>query len=160
MGNWDQWVLGLQEPGKRVGVRKGSWGGVVEGRREEWVGKRRMEVFSVKRDWESQRTKHCEFETFNLSLLTLEIWVYWPITTAGQPDLCYFSPHLQSDRGPQLLTNSLVWVPEGGMLQITNRILRAEVPGASDSEITYAIIKDQPRYGKLILGFLSSISWW
>ncbi|XP_025062352.1 extracellular matrix protein FRAS1 isoform X12 [Alligator sinensis] len=57
----------------------------------------------------------------------------------------------KSDRGPQLLTNSLVWVPEGGMLQITNRILRAEVPGASDSEITYAIIKDQPRYGEVVL---------
>ncbi|XP_065453534.1 extracellular matrix organizing protein FRAS1 isoform X1 [Chrysemys picta bellii] len=57
----------------------------------------------------------------------------------------------KSDGGPRLVSNPLVWVPEGGMLQITNRILQAEMPGASESEITYTIIKDQPRYGEVVL---------
>lgn len=57
---------------------------------------------------------------------------------------------MQKDRSPQLVTNSLVWVPQGGMLQISRTILHAELPGARDSEITYTIIKDQPRHGKYL----------
>lgn len=57
-------------------------------------------------------------------------------------------PCLQSDRSPRLVTNSLVWVPQGGMLQISRTILHAELPGARDSDITYTITKDQPRHGK------------
>lgn len=60
------------------------------------------------------------------------------------------SPCMQNDRSPQLVTNSLVWVPQGGMLQISKTILHAELPGARDSEITYTIIKDQPRHGKYL----------
>lgn len=45
------------------------------------------------------------------------------------------------------MANSMVWVPEGGMLQITNRILQAEAPGASASEITYKITQDHPQFG-------------
>lgn len=63
-------------------------------------------------------------------------------------------PHMQSDRSPRLVTNSLVWVPQGGMLQISKTILHAEVPGARDSEITYNIIKDQPRHGKFLWSFI------
>uniref|UniRef100_A0A803XZT8 Calx-beta domain-containing protein n=1 Tax=Meleagris gallopavo TaxID=9103 RepID=A0A803XZT8_MELGA len=55
-----------------------------------------------------------------------------------------------SYRSPRLVTNSLVWVPQGGMLQISKTILHAEVPGARDSEITYNI-KDQPRHGEVVL---------
>ncbi|XP_042325028.1 extracellular matrix organizing protein FRAS1 [Sceloporus undulatus] len=50
---------------------------------------------------------------------------------------------------PRLVASSMVWVPEGGMLQITNRILQAEMPGVSDSAIIY-IIRDQPRYGEVV----------
>ncbi|XP_053260348.1 extracellular matrix organizing protein FRAS1 [Podarcis raffonei] len=50
---------------------------------------------------------------------------------------------------PRLVASSMVWVPEGGMLQITNRILQAEVPGVSDSAIVYTI-RDQPRYGEVV----------
>ncbi|GAB0189453.1 extracellular matrix organizing protein FRAS1 [Grus japonensis] len=53
----------------------------------------------------------------------------------------------KNDGSPQLVTNSLVWVPQGGMLQISRTILHAELPGARDSEITYTIVKDQPRHG-------------
>uniref|UniRef100_A0A8C8RJR6 VWFC domain-containing protein n=1 Tax=Pelusios castaneus TaxID=367368 RepID=A0A8C8RJR6_9SAUR len=67
----------------------------------------------------------------------------------------------KSDGGARLVTNPLVWVPEGGMVQITHRILRAEVPGSSDSEIIYKIIKDQPRYGEVVLlvPMLADESW-
>lgn len=41
----------------------------------------------------------------------------------------------------------MVWVPEGGMLQITNRILQAEAPGARASEIIYKIMQDHPQFG-------------
>ena len=41
----------------------------------------------------------------------------------------------------------MVWVPEGGMLQLTNRILQAEAPGASASEIIYKITQDHPQFG-------------
>ncbi|XP_062470145.1 extracellular matrix organizing protein FRAS1 [Pezoporus occidentalis] len=57
----------------------------------------------------------------------------------------------KSDRSPRLVTNSLVWVPQGGMLQISKTILHAELPGVRDSEITYTIIKDQPRHGEVVL---------
>ncbi|NWY04165.1 FRAS1 protein, partial [Nothoprocta ornata] len=52
---------------------------------------------------------------------------------------------------PRLVTNSLVWVPQGGMLQISKRILQAEIPGARDSEIIYSIVRDQPRHGEVVL---------
>uniref|UniRef100_A0ABM5GKG1 Extracellular matrix organizing protein FRAS1 n=1 Tax=Pogona vitticeps TaxID=103695 RepID=A0ABM5GKG1_9SAUR len=53
------------------------------------------------------------------------------------------------DGVPRLVTSSMVWVPEGGMLQITNRILQAEMPGVSDSALIYTI-SDQPRYGEVV----------
>ncbi|NXS55143.1 FRAS1 protein, partial [Brachypteracias leptosomus] len=55
------------------------------------------------------------------------------------------------DRSPQLVTNALVWVPQGGMLQISKTVLHAELPGVQPSEITYTISKDQPRHGELVL---------
>ncbi|KAJ7411871.1 hypothetical protein BTVI_48371 [Pitangus sulphuratus] len=57
----------------------------------------------------------------------------------------------EGDRSPRLVTNSLVWVPQGGMLQISKTILHAELPGARDSDITYTITKDQPRHGEVVL---------
>ncbi|XP_064005810.1 extracellular matrix organizing protein FRAS1 [Pogoniulus pusillus] len=57
----------------------------------------------------------------------------------------------KSNRSPQLVTNSLVWVPQGGMLQISKTILQAKLPGARDSEITFSITKDQPRHGEVVL---------
>ena len=63
------------------------------------------------------------------------------------------------------MANSLVWVPEGGMLQITNRILQAEAPGASASEIVYKITQDHPQFGNffsprfvMISSLLSAVS--
>ncbi|XP_030875381.1 extracellular matrix protein FRAS1, partial [Leptonychotes weddellii] len=52
----------------------------------------------------------------------------------------------KNDAGLRLVANSMVWVPEGGMLQITNRILQAEAPGASASEIIYKITQDHPQF--------------
>ncbi|XP_045713823.1 extracellular matrix organizing protein FRAS1 isoform X4 [Phyllostomus hastatus] len=57
----------------------------------------------------------------------------------------------QNDRGLRLTANSVVWVPEGGMLQFTNRILQAEAPGASASEIIYKITQDHPHFGEVVL---------
>ncbi|XP_044921660.1 extracellular matrix organizing protein FRAS1 isoform X1 [Mustela putorius furo] len=57
----------------------------------------------------------------------------------------------QNDAGLRLMANSMVWVPEGGMLQITNRILQAEAPGASASEIVYKITQDHPQFGEVVL---------
>ncbi|XP_022361766.1 extracellular matrix protein FRAS1 [Enhydra lutris kenyoni] len=57
----------------------------------------------------------------------------------------------QNDAGLRLVANSMVWVPEGGMLQITNRILQAEAPGASASEIIYKITQDHPQFGEVVL---------
>ncbi|XP_016153247.1 PREDICTED: extracellular matrix protein FRAS1 [Ficedula albicollis] len=57
----------------------------------------------------------------------------------------------QSARSPRLVTNSLVWVPQGGMLQISRTILHAELPGARDSDITYTISRGQPRHGEVVL---------
>uniref|UniRef100_K7G756 Fraser extracellular matrix complex subunit 1 n=1 Tax=Pelodiscus sinensis TaxID=13735 RepID=K7G756_PELSI len=57
----------------------------------------------------------------------------------------------KNDGGSRLVTDPTVWVPKGGMLPITNRILQAEVPGASESEITYTIVKGQPKYGEVVL---------
>lgn len=65
-----------------------------------------------------------------------------------QVSLSLLSPCLQSARSPRLVTNSLVWVPQGGMLQISKTILHAELPGARDSDITYTIAEEQPRHGK------------
>ena len=53
------------------------------------------------------------------------------------------------------MANSMVWVPEGGMLQITNRILQAEAQGASASEIIYKITQDHPQFGNFFLPPLS-----
>ncbi|XP_054995058.1 extracellular matrix organizing protein FRAS1 [Sorex araneus] len=53
--------------------------------------------------------------------------------------------------GLRLVANSMVWVPEGGMLQITNKILQAEAPGASASEIIYKITEDHPQFGEVVL---------
>ncbi|XP_045849209.1 extracellular matrix organizing protein FRAS1 isoform X2 [Meles meles] len=57
----------------------------------------------------------------------------------------------ENDAGLRLVANSMVWVPEGGMLQITNRILQAEAPGASASEIIYKITQDHPQFGEVVL---------
>ncbi|XP_064440740.1 extracellular matrix organizing protein FRAS1 isoform X1 [Mirounga angustirostris] len=57
----------------------------------------------------------------------------------------------KNDAGLRLVANSVVWVPEGGMLQITNRILQAEAPGASASEIIYKITQDHPQFGEVVL---------
>ncbi|KAM9330542.1 extracellular matrix organizing protein FRAS1 [Gastrophryne carolinensis] len=51
--------------------------------------------------------------------------------------------------GLQLLLNSAVWVPEGGMLQISNRLLQTRAFGAADSEIVYTI--EHPKYGDVVL---------
>ncbi|XP_061439271.1 extracellular matrix organizing protein FRAS1 isoform X3 [Rhineura floridana] len=56
----------------------------------------------------------------------------------------------KSDGLPRLVASSMVWVPEGGMLQITNKILQAEMPGVSDSAIIYTI-RDQPQYGEVVI---------
>lgn len=57
------------------------------------------------------------------------------------------------------MANSMVWVPEGGMLQITNRILQAEAPGASASEIIYKITQDHPQFGNFFFPpLLSAVS--
>ncbi|XP_053108034.1 extracellular matrix organizing protein FRAS1 isoform X2 [Hemicordylus capensis] len=55
----------------------------------------------------------------------------------------------KSQGPPLLITSSTVWVPEGGMLQITNRILQAEMAGITDSMILYTI-RDQPRHGEVM----------
>ncbi|KAL8206682.1 UNVERIFIED_CONTAM: hypothetical protein K2H54_018189 [Gekko kuhli] len=52
----------------------------------------------------------------------------------------------KNNEGPQLVTSSTVWVPEGGMLQITSRVIQAQVPGARDSAVIYTIT-DPPLYG-------------
>ncbi|XP_053831515.1 extracellular matrix organizing protein FRAS1 [Vidua macroura] len=57
----------------------------------------------------------------------------------------------ESARSPRLVSNSLVWVPQGGMLQISKTILHAELPGARDSDITYTIAEEQPRHGEVVL---------
>ncbi|KAM7021681.1 LOW QUALITY PROTEIN: extracellular matrix organizing protein FRAS1 [Passerculus sandwichensis] len=54
-------------------------------------------------------------------------------------------------RSPQLVSNSLVWVPQGGMLQISRTILHAELPGARDSDIIYTITEGQPTHGEVVL---------
>ncbi|OWK55263.1 Extracellular matrix protein FRAS1 [Lonchura striata] len=73
-----------------------------------------------------------------------------PITQTAV-SLFLLSPCLQSARSPRLVTNSLVWVPQGGMLQISKTILHAELPGARDSDITYTIAEEQPRHGEVVL---------
>ncbi|XP_053559271.1 LOW QUALITY PROTEIN: extracellular matrix organizing protein FRAS1 [Bombina bombina] len=53
--------------------------------------------------------------------------------------------------GLQLVLNSAVWVPEGGMLQISNRLLQARAFGASDSQIVYTISNEAPKFGDIVL---------
>ncbi|KAM4706664.1 extracellular matrix organizing protein FRAS1 [Discoglossus pictus] len=53
--------------------------------------------------------------------------------------------------GLQLVLNSAVWVPEGGMLQISNKLLQARAFGATDSEIVYTILNENPRFGDVVL---------
>ncbi|XP_043916303.1 extracellular matrix organizing protein FRAS1-like [Protopterus annectens] len=57
----------------------------------------------------------------------------------------------QDDRIPHLTDNSVVWIPEGGMLQITNNMLQALDGHSGDSEIIYTVIKDRPRFGEVIV---------
>lgn len=42
------------------------------------------------------------------------------------------------------------WVPEGGLLKITNKLLKAEDKDADDSEIVFNLIdaKETPKYGR------------
>ncbi|XP_044284420.1 extracellular matrix organizing protein FRAS1 [Varanus komodoensis] len=51
--------------------------------------------------------------------------------------------------GPRMAASSMVWVPQGGMLQISNRILQTEIPGVSDAAVIYTI-RDRPRYGEVV----------
>ncbi|KAG9480616.1 hypothetical protein GDO78_012204, partial [Eleutherodactylus coqui] len=51
--------------------------------------------------------------------------------------------------GIQLVLNSAVWVPEGGMLQISNRLLQARAFGVADSGIRYTMTSDHPQFGSL-----------
>ncbi|XP_075060088.1 extracellular matrix organizing protein FRAS1 [Mixophyes fleayi] len=53
--------------------------------------------------------------------------------------------------GLQLVLNSAVWVPEGGMLQISNRLLQTRAFGVADSEILYTITSEQPQFGEVVL---------
>ncbi|XP_038647741.1 extracellular matrix protein FRAS1 [Scyliorhinus canicula] len=57
------------------------------------------------------------------------------------------------DKGPQLLNNLQGWVPEGGLLQITNRLLQAADKDARDSEIVFNLIhsEESPKFGDVIL---------
>uniref|UniRef100_I3MH74 Fraser extracellular matrix complex subunit 1 n=1 Tax=Ictidomys tridecemlineatus TaxID=43179 RepID=I3MH74_ICTTR len=57
----------------------------------------------------------------------------------------------KNDGALRLVANSMVWVPEGGMLQITNRILQAEAPGANAEDIVYKITQDHPQFGEVVL---------
>ncbi|CAH6883331.1 Fras1 [Phodopus roborovskii] len=57
----------------------------------------------------------------------------------------------KNDGALQLVTNSMVWVPEGGMLKITNRILQAQAPGVHAEDIIYKITHDHPRFGDVVL---------
>ncbi|XP_013371586.1 PREDICTED: extracellular matrix protein FRAS1 isoform X1 [Chinchilla lanigera] len=57
----------------------------------------------------------------------------------------------KNDGALQLVANSVVWVPEGGMLQITNKILQAEAPGASPDSIVYNITEGHPQFGEVVL---------
>ncbi|KAG8454257.1 hypothetical protein GDO86_000773 [Hymenochirus boettgeri] len=52
---------------------------------------------------------------------------------------------------PQLVLNSPVWVPEGGLIQISNTLLRAQALGSVESEIIYTITNEQPRFGEVVL---------
>ncbi|XP_071971616.1 extracellular matrix organizing protein FRAS1 [Engystomops pustulosus] len=53
--------------------------------------------------------------------------------------------------GIQLVLNSAVWVPEGGMLQISNRLLQARAFGTADSDIHYTITSEHPKFGDVVL---------
>ncbi|GAB1289869.1 Extracellular matrix organizing protein FRAS1 [Apodemus speciosus] len=57
----------------------------------------------------------------------------------------------KNDRALRLVTNSMVWVPEGGMLKITNRILQAQAPGVRADDIIYKITHDRPQFGEVVL---------
>lgn len=50
----------------------------------------------------------------------------------------------------------MVWVPEGGMLKITNRILQAQAPGVRAEDIIYKITHGHPQFGNVFLwcGFI------
>ncbi|EGW11615.1 Extracellular matrix protein FRAS1 [Cricetulus griseus] len=45
----------------------------------------------------------------------------------------------------------MVWVPEGGMLKITNRILQAQAPGVRAEDIIYKITHGHPQFGEVVL---------
>lgn len=51
----------------------------------------------------------------------------------------------------------MVWVPEGGMLQITNRILQAEAPGASPDDIVYNITEGHPQFGNSFFSLINTL---
>lgn len=65
-------------------------------------------------------------------------------------ELSPLSPLVQSDGAPVLVSSPRVWVPQGGMLQISRTVLRAELPGARHSRITYSIRGDPPRHGECL----------
>ncbi|KAL6048030.1 hypothetical protein STEG23_036151, partial [Scotinomys teguina] len=56
----------------------------------------------------------------------------------------------KNDGALRLVTNSMVWVPEGGMLKITNRILQAQAPGVRAEDIVYKITHDNPEFGEVV----------
>lgn len=57
----------------------------------------------------------------------------------------------KNDGALRLVTNSMVWVPQGGMLKITNRILQAQAPGVRADDIIYKITHDHPQFGEVVL---------
>ncbi|XP_069782867.1 extracellular matrix organizing protein FRAS1 [Narcine bancroftii] len=59
----------------------------------------------------------------------------------------------ENSKGPQLLNNLPGWVPKGGLLKITNRLLKTEDKDSQDSEIVYHLIDamEAPKYGDVIL---------
>ncbi|KAE8631113.1 hypothetical protein XENTR_v10001087 [Xenopus tropicalis] len=56
----------------------------------------------------------------------------------------------KQSKGLQLVLNSPLWLPEGGMLQISNKLLQARASGSSN-EIIYTIIDELPRFGDVVL---------
>ncbi|OCT97312.1 hypothetical protein XELAEV_18009537mg [Xenopus laevis] len=57
----------------------------------------------------------------------------------------------KTSKGLQLVLNSPVWVPEGGILQMSNKLLQARAPDSTNSEINYTIINEHPRFGDVFL---------
>ncbi|XP_063314780.1 extracellular matrix organizing protein FRAS1 [Pelobates fuscus] len=55
------------------------------------------------------------------------------------------------NEGLKLVSNAAVWVAEGGMLQISNRLLQTKAVSVTDSNIIYTITREHPRFGEVVL---------